>query len=176
MNKDVCFNIAVIIVTLLAILMVFQHFNIKKERFSDTVIPGDLELGVSQTSNATSILSNMNMPSNATSILPNMNMPSESTLNTLAEIANTAISQEYDNDSASIESEIQTNSDTNNTNILSDLTNMYSQEVVEPFSSLSADERSKLVPPGLNKNTIYGYTTDALFIPNFDNINNFTLQ
>ena len=163
MNKDVCFNIAVIIVTLLAILMVFQHFNIKKERFSDTVIPGDLELGVSQTSNATSIL-------------PNMNMPSESTLNTLAEIANTAISQEYDNDSASIESEIQTNSDTNNTNILSDLTNMYSKEVVEPFSSLSADERSKLVPPGLNKNTIYGYTTDALFIPNFDNINNFTLQ
>jgi hypothetical protein len=170
MNKDVCFNIAVIIVTLLAILMVFQHFNIKRERFSGTVIPGDLELNVGQQSNTTSIFSNINMPS-------------ESTLNTLAETANMAMSQENNIDSESIdsesieseniESEIHTNPETNNTNIL---TNLLNQEV-ETFSSLSADERerSKLVPPGLNKNTIYGYTADALFIPNFDNINNFTL-
>ena len=145
MDKDVCFNIAVIIVTLLAMLMVFQHFNIKRERFSGTVTPGDLNLAVSQTSDITSMLSNINMPS-------------ESTINTLAEAANAA-NTENSQDSEDSESE----------------NNSVNQEV-EHFGSLTTGERAKLVPSGLNKNTIYGYTVDALLIPDFDDRNNFTLQ
>ena len=134
MDKDVCFNLAVIVITLLAVLMVYQHFTLRKDRFSGTVIPGDLNLSVLQESVSSILNSNLNLVSGEN------NISDEPSQEQTEEVLTEEVNQE-----------------------------------VEPFESLSPNERSKLVPPGLDKKVIYGFTADGRFVSSFDSLNNFTL-